>query len=72
MLKDVVKRLEKNPKARRELALADAHLAWTYHGLGRPEEARAAAERALKANPDVLAGLENFPVEVVGLFKRRR
>ena len=72
VLKDVVKRLEKNPKARRELALADAHLAWTYHGLGRPEEARAAAERALKANPDVLAGLENFPVEVVGLFKRRR
>jgi hypothetical protein len=72
VLKDVVKRLEQDPRAGRELALADAYLAWTYHGLGRPEEARAAAEKALKANPDVLAGLENPPVEVASLLKRRR
>lgn len=72
VLKDVAQRLEKNPKAGRELAIADAYLAWTYHGLGRPEEARAAAEKALKANPDVLTGLENLPGEVASLFKRRR
>lgn len=72
VLKDVVRRLETEPKARRELALAHAYLAWTYHGLSRPVDARAAAERALKANPDVLAGLENFPSEVVSLLKRRR
>jgi tetratricopeptide (TPR) repeat protein len=72
VLKDVVRRLETEPKARRELALAHAYLAWTYHGLSRPEDARAAAEKALKANPDVLTGVESFPNEVVSLFKRRR
>jgi FHA domain len=72
VLKDVARRLDTEPKARRELALAHAYLAWTYHGLGRPADAQAAAERALKANPDFLSGVENFPSEVVSLFRRRR
>ncbi len=72
VLKDVVKRLEGDPKARRELGLAHAYLAWTYQGLARTEEARLAAEKAVQAYPDVLAGLENPPDEVASLFKRRR
>jgi predicted component of type VI protein secretion system len=72
VLKDVVKRIERERKARRDLALAHAYLAWTYHGLGRPDEARASAEKALQANPEVLTGMENPPSEVASLFKRRR
>jgi hypothetical protein len=72
ILKDVARRLEEDPKARKQLARANAYLAWTYSGLDRPEDAKAAAQAALKADPDVLGSVTDLPAEVAGLFKRRR
>jgi hypothetical protein len=72
ILKDVTKRLEASPQSKKELARAHAHLAWAYQGLGRPDEARAEVSAALKADPGLVVGLEEFPAQVVSLFKRAR
>ena len=72
VLKDATRRLEEDPKATRDLARAYAYLAWSYQGLERPEDARAAAEKAVKADPDVASGLSGFPASAMRLFKRSR
>ena len=72
ILKDVAKRLEGDPQAKEELARTEAYLAWTYYGLKRPEQAQAAAERALRADPNVIAQLKNFPAAVTSLLKQAR
>ena len=72
ILKDVAKRLEGDPQAKKELARTEAYLAWTYYGLKRPEQAQAAAERALRADPNVIAQLKNFPAAVTSLLKQAR
>ena len=72
ILKDVTGRLEKDPRAGRELARAHAYLALAYQGLNRPEDAQAAADKALRADPAVVADLSAFPASVVSLFKRPR
>ena len=71
-LKDVARRLETDPRAARDLALTQAHLAWTYHGLNRDEDARAAVESALRADPNVVVNTRTFPESVVLLFDRVR
>lgn len=71
-LKDVARRLEKNPLATRDLALALAHLAWAYHGLDREADAQAAADRALSVDPNILVSPATFPADIVGLFNARR
>ena len=72
VLKDAVQRLEKDPQASRELARAHAYLAWAYDGLNRPEDAKAAVERALKADPRIIVSPDVFPARIVSLFKRNR
>lgn len=72
ILKDVAKRLEANPQRRNELARTHAYLAWAYLGLNRPDDARAAADNALKADPSLAVGPDAFPAPVVALFKRTR
>ena len=69
---NAVRRLEKSPQGRRELALAHAYLAWTYHGLNRTGEAQAAAAAAIRVDPGIGSSLGGFPAPVSGLFNRAR
>jgi hypothetical protein len=71
-LKDVARRLEDDPLAARDLALTQAHLAWTYHALNREAEAEAAVERALRADPGIVVTRGAFPAAVVRLFVKAR
>lgn len=72
ILKDVTRQLEKSPQGKKELARAHAHLAWAYQGLNRPDDAQAAVDSALRADPAIVFALEAFPAQVVSLFKRAR
>lgn len=72
VLKDVVRRLEKDPQARKELGRSHAYLAWAYNALNRREEAQAAVERALRADPGIVVGSDTFPAAIVSLFKTTR
>ncbi|MEO8360222.1 MAG: FHA domain-containing protein [Vicinamibacteria bacterium] len=72
VLKDVAGRLERDPRAKRDLALTHAYLAWAYHGLNRNAEAQAAADRAVRVDPEIAVGADRFPAGIVALFKRAR
>ncbi|MEO8501148.1 MAG: hypothetical protein ABI565_09555 [Vicinamibacteria bacterium] len=72
VLKDVTRRLETDPQGVRDLARAYAYLAWSYQGLERPQDARAAADRAVSLDPQVASGLGGFPRQALSLFKRPR
>ncbi len=72
LLKDVEKRLEKDPSAGGELARAQAYLAWAYHGLRRSGDAKKAARKAVRTDPGVLARLDGFPAPVASLLQEAR
>ena len=71
-LNEVVRRLEKDPRAARDLALAHAHLAWASHELNQPEQAEAEVRSALLAYAGLVVGEDVFPEEIVSLFDRAR
>lgn len=70
ILIDATRRLDQDPAAREELAVAHAYLAWTYYGLNSQDEATGSASRAIFVFPDIAGLLEGFPPQVIGLFKR--
>jgi tetratricopeptide (TPR) repeat protein len=72
LLNDAVGRLQDDPQGKSQLAYANAYLAWAYQGLNRADEARAAADRALRTDPGIAGGLDNFPATALALFKRPR
>ncbi len=72
LLRDVAKRLEKDRSAGRELAQAQAYLAWAYHGLRKSGDAKKAARKAVRADPGILARLEGFPAPVASLLQDAR
>lgn len=72
VLKDATRRLDDEPRAVSELALANAYLAWTYHALDRAGEAVVAAEKATRLDPSIADRLSDFPPPVRALFNRAR
>lgn len=68
VLKDATRRLGGDPGAARELALANAYLAWTYHALDRAGEAVVTAQKAIRLDPSIPARLGRFPPPVRALF----
>lgn len=72
VLKDAARRLEEDPRALRDCARANAYLAWTYQALDRKDEAKAAAEKAMRMDSSVSQTMSGMPSSVAALFRRAR
>lgn len=68
VLKDATRRLDDDPSAVQELALANAYLAWTYHALDRVGEAVVTAQKSMRLDPTITGRLSRLPPPVRALF----